>query len=102
VLSTLRRDVDISRIYLDVSSELRSGAALRSLSASDEREIEADLRDFLNEAARLLDLEERGIFHFWNTDELVALLRDAGFSNVETSVSFGDPPQAIVASAVRT
>lgn len=102
VLSTLRRDVDISRIYLDVSSELRSGAALRSLGVSDERGIEADLRDFLNEAARLLDLEERGIFHFWNADELVALLRDAGFSNVETGVSFGDPPQAIVASAVRT
>jgi ubiquinone/menaquinone biosynthesis C-methylase UbiE len=102
VLSTLRRDVDISRIYLDVSSELRSGAALRFLGVADEQLIETDLHGFLNEAARLVDLEEKGIFHFWDAEELVAQLRGAGFAKVEIEVAFGDPPQAIVASAVRS
>ncbi len=101
VLSTLRRDVDISRIYQDVASELRAGAAREALGETDERVVESDLREFLNEAARLLDLEERGVFHFWDADELVALLQRAGFRDVETGVSFGDPPQAIVATAVR-
>ena len=101
VVSTLRRDVDISRIYQDVAAELRAGAAREVLGADDERLVEADLRDFLNEAARLVDLEERGVFHFWSTEELVALLERAGFTDVETTTSFGDPPQAIVASAVR-
>lgn len=102
VLSTLRRDVDISRIYRDVASELRSGAAQRALGETDERLIETELREFLNEAARLLDLEERGIFHFWDVDELVELLREAGFTEIETTVAFGDPPQAIIASARRS
>ncbi len=85
------------------SSELRFGrGAARPRARGRARRSKTDLREFLNEAARLLDLEERGIFHFWDADELVALLREAGFTDVETRASFGDPPQAIVASAVRT
>ncbi len=41
------------------------------------------------------------MFHFWDADELVAQLRAAGFCDVETGAVFGDPPQAIVASALR-
>lgn len=102
VLSTLRRDADISRIYRDVAAELHAGGALRALGERDEALVETELREFLNEAARLLDFEERGIFHFWDADELVQLLSDAGFTEIETTVAFGDPPQAIVASALRT
>jgi SAM-dependent methyltransferase len=101
VLSTLRRDADISRIYRDVSADLLGGDALASLGLTADAGIEASLKEFLNEAARLIDLEERGVFHFWDADELADLLRRAGFVNVETATAFGDPPQAIVASATR-
>jgi ubiquinone/menaquinone biosynthesis C-methylase UbiE len=101
VLSTLRRDADISRIYRDVSQEVLAGGALGSLGVPAGSGIEASLADFLNEAARLIDLEERGVFHFWDADELAAHLGRAGFANVATATAFGDPPQAIVASASR-
>jgi ubiquinone/menaquinone biosynthesis C-methylase UbiE len=101
VLSTLRRDADISRIYRDVSAELYAGGALERLGEQAARHLDASLHEFLNEAARLLDLEEEGIFHFWDADELVRQLTAAGFAAVQTRAAFGDPPQAIVASAVR-
>jgi ubiquinone/menaquinone biosynthesis C-methylase UbiE len=101
VLSTLRRDADISRIYRDVSAELHAGGAMERLGEDATRHLDDSLHEFLNEAARLLDLEEEGIFHFWDADELVAHLRAAGFTEIETCAVFGDPPQAIVVSAVR-
>ena len=101
VLSTLRRDADISRIYQDVSSELRAGEARRIFGEELERHLGESLHEFLNEAARLLDLEERGIFHFWGADELSEQLRKVGFASIASEVTFGDPPQAIVVSAIR-
>lgn len=101
VLSTLRRDADISRIYREVSAELHAGEAPSAFGTSGGGELEASLHEFLNEAARLLDLEERGVFHFWDAEELAAHLRRAGFSDVETVATFGDPPQAVAASALR-
>jgi ubiquinone/menaquinone biosynthesis C-methylase UbiE len=101
VVSALRRDADISRIYQDVSSELRAGEARRVFGEDAEQHLGESLHEFLNEAARLLDLEERGIFHFWGADELSEQLRGAGFARVQSEVTFGDPPQAIVVSAIR-
>ena len=59
------------------------------------------MRSFLNEAARLLELEESGEFTFWSGTQLVQLVSDAGFSDPVVSEAFGDPPQAIVISASR-
>ncbi|NNL64828.1 MAG: class I SAM-dependent methyltransferase [Myxococcales bacterium] len=101
VLSTLRRDADISRIYTQVSRELHEGAASRHLGPEAERHIDAALREFLNEAARLIDFEERGIFQFWDAEELRDQVSQAGFEAVTTEAVFGDPPQAIVLSARR-
>ena len=101
VLSTLRRDADISRIYTQVSRELHEGAASRHLGPEAERHIDAALREFLNEAARLIDFEERGIFQFWDAEELRDQVSQAGFEAVKTEAVFGDPPQAIVLSARR-
>jgi ubiquinone/menaquinone biosynthesis C-methylase UbiE len=99
VLSTLRRDTDISRIWEDVSSELHTSA--ERFGAEAKSHLGASLRGFLNEAARLLDFEESGVFHFWDAEELQRHLRRAGFIDIESDVAFGDPPQAIVVSARR-
>ena len=67
----------------------------------DPLEVEAAGRVFLNDAARLLDLEESGMFRFWEADDLARLLRRAGFRKVETCLAFGDPPQALVLATQR-
>ena len=100
VLSVLRKDTDISKIYLDAASEIRSGKAFEGFDGVEEGELEESIRSFLNEAARLVDLEERGFFQFWEPSDLISLLESAGFASSEVRTSFGTPPQAIVASGV--
>jgi ubiquinone/menaquinone biosynthesis C-methylase UbiE len=101
VISTLQKDADISKIYMEGLSELRSGLARERFGAEGERRLAGSARTFLNDAARLLDLEEEGTFHFWEEDELAALLRGAAFSNPSVRPVFGEPPQALMAVANR-
>jgi ubiquinone/menaquinone biosynthesis C-methylase UbiE len=98
-VSTLRRDADFSKLFVEGLAELREkgvGEAL-VLSAGGTTLDEA-ARSYLNDAARLLDLEESGRFRFWDKRELQALLQGAGFANVEIEMALGNPPQALVAS----
>ncbi len=99
VLSTLRQDADISKIFADGSAELRAGRGLDRLSSLEAQHIDKSLRAFLNDAARLLDLEEAGVFRFWEPRDLERLVRRAGFEDIRTAPAFGSPPQAIVLSA---
>jgi SAM-dependent methyltransferase len=98
VVSALRRDADVSKIYV---SELRLEEVRQQFGAEAAREREEASHHFLNEASRLLDLEERGWFQFWDPKDLAALVRAAGFKKVRTVRTFGDPPQAVVSAAVR-
>ncbi len=101
VVSSLRRDADISKIYRDGIAEMSSEKVGRLFGAEIAGGIEDRLRRFLNDGARILDLEERGHFRFWDEDELGAMVCAAGFSSIETERAFGDPPQAVVVAAVR-
>ena len=58
-------------------------------------------RVFLNDAARLLQLEEAGRFQFWDGEELAAICERAGFEPLSYELAFGDPPQAVVVTARR-
>lgn len=99
-ISSLRRDADISAIYLDGVSELvakgAEGLALEEGVAFAELQ-----RSFLNEAAKLLDLEEQGLFRFYDEDELASLVRDSGLRVVSVERALGSPPQAILLVAER-
>ena len=99
VLSSLRPDADISGIYREGLRELESGTLRSSFGDLTDAEIREAGRSFLNDAARLLDLEEQGAFRFWDPDELERLLLKSGFSSELTSWTFGTPPQAYVVSA---
>ncbi len=101
VVSSLMRDADISKIHMDGLEELRSGRAYEAMGPDAAREIDALARDFLNDASRILDLEEQGRFTFWDEAELADLMREAGFGDVRPEASFGDPPQAIIISGQR-
>jgi ubiquinone/menaquinone biosynthesis C-methylase UbiE len=99
VVSGLRRDADVSKLFVDAIEEIGRGQGASQSSATRELDIELASRNFLNDASRLLDLEENGLFRFRDATELCALLRDAGFSVDKVWDSFGDPPQAVVVSA---
>jgi len=101
VLSVLRRDADTSKICVDGISELRTGQGLASFGESREGKIDRALGGFINDAARLLDLEEQGAFRFWDKDELEAAVRATGFIKIETVSEFGEPPQAWLITAIR-
>lgn len=101
VLSGLKRDADISKICVDGVRELRSGLARDAFGASGERVLDESIRTFMSDAARLLDLEELGLFQFWDRDELSALVEGAGFELLEVSPGLGDPAQASVVTALR-
>ncbi|MEN8184959.1 MAG: methyltransferase domain-containing protein, partial [Myxococcota bacterium] len=101
VLSSLKRDADISTICVDTIHELRSGRGRSALGAEGERRMGESLKRFINDAARLLDFEERGLFRFWDGPELAEMLRGAGYREVAIEPAFGDPPQALVARARR-
>lgn len=101
VLSSLRPDADVSTICVSGVAELRTGLGREVFGAVGERKMNESLRDFINDAGRLLDLEERGYFHFWEPDVLREMADRAGFAGVELAPGYGTPPQAWVLSARR-
>ena len=99
VLSTLKRDADISKLYMDGMAEFAAPEARRTLGETAAQDFDALARSFLNDAARILDLEEEGRFRFWDPAEIADSVASAGFARVRTDLVFGDPPQAVVVSA---
>jgi ubiquinone/menaquinone biosynthesis C-methylase UbiE len=100
VVSSMKRDADISRIYVDAITELPPDRR-RAHFGVDPDEFDELQRVFLNDAARLLHLEESGRFHFWQAEELAAMCAEAGLEVEATDVAFGSPPQAVVVTARR-
>jgi len=101
VISSLRRDADVSGICVDGIAELRSGLGRSALGEDGERRISSSLQAFISDAARLLDLEEQGFFKFWDAPELATMVRRAGFEQLKVQPAFGTPPQAFIVSARR-
>jgi hypothetical protein len=87
----------MSKLFTEGLAELRDeGSEIVS-----PEHLESAARGYLNQASRLLDLEESGVFRFWDPNELRALVSKAGFRVEDTHASFGEPPQAVVIAAVR-
>ena len=102
VLSSMRKDADISGIYAEGVAELQASPSDKiETTIGDGNSLDLLQREFLNSASKLIDLEESGRFRFFDGHELNDLLRSAGFVDVEISRAFGDPPQALVASCRR-
>lgn len=101
VLSTLKRDADLSKIFVEGMGELSADPAASIPGANSVGAFEDIARSFFNDATKILDLEEAGQFRFWDQREIVGLLRSVGFRRVESRLCFGDPPQAVVVRAIR-
>ena len=101
VLSSMRRDSDISKLYVDSIQEMHAGRAREAFGEEIAANFDAHSRPFVNDAARLLELEEAGRFRFWDSSELMDEVKRAGFSNVQSSLSLGNPPQAVIVHATK-
>jgi ubiquinone/menaquinone biosynthesis C-methylase UbiE len=102
VESTLCCDADISLLYAESVAEFRLGVAGSELPGIEDAELNVVAQNFLNDAAKILQLEEAGVFQFWETAGLRTLVSDAGFSDVTITTSLGRPPQALIVSATRS
>jgi ubiquinone/menaquinone biosynthesis C-methylase UbiE/pimeloyl-ACP methyl ester carboxylesterase len=101
VVSSLRRDADMSKLFVEGAVELRARWDSDLVKWAGGAAFEDAIRGYMNEASRLLDLEERGLFVFWDPSELQSLLDEEGFVDVRVSESFGTPAQAAIASGIR-
>lgn len=101
VVSGLKKDADISKLYIDAWAEMKFVPQDPGSDIKDVRKLDELARGFLNHASRLLQLAEQGVFHLMGSDDLVELVSRAGFRDVTAKLSLGDPPQAVVVSAVR-
>lgn len=101
VASGLKKDADVSRIFRRGLAEFEDSRAQPYFDPEEIRDLPAASRGFLSEAARLLDLEEEGVFEFRDPEEWVAMLSEAGFESIQRATSFGYPPQAMILSATR-
>jgi SAM-dependent methyltransferase len=101
VISSLSKDADISRLYTESAAELTLGLAHRALPGLQPSQLRTALRNFLNDASKVLELEDAGAFQFWEAAELIELVTRFGFEKIDVRKSLGNPPQAILVSAVR-
>jgi ubiquinone/menaquinone biosynthesis C-methylase UbiE/pimeloyl-ACP methyl ester carboxylesterase len=101
VVSAPRRDADLSRLYVDMMAELPPARVRQLFGAAAEEEFEAIQRHYLNEAARLLTLEDAGRFRFRDEAELAEVVRGVGFRDIETERGLGEPPQTVLVRARR-
>jgi ubiquinone/menaquinone biosynthesis C-methylase UbiE len=99
VVSGLRKDADVSKLFIDAVSEIAAGGGIRRIPGAEALDLQRACGDFLNDASRLLDLEELGVFEFRDKIELVDLVESAGFRVDRVSTAFGDPPQSIIVVA---
>jgi SAM-dependent methyltransferase len=99
VISTLRRDADLSLIWAENEKALRVGAPTNDPDAI--AELDESLRSFFNDASRLMLFEEDGLFSFWEPQELAELVKRVGFSDVRHELALGTPPQAVIVSGTR-
>jgi len=101
VLSGLKKDADVSKLYADGMAELDRHTAERRFGSGIAKRLDFYARSFLNEAARLLQIEEAGLFQFFDSGTLRDAVKEAGFSGVSATYGLGDPAQAIIVSAQR-
>jgi len=85
VLSVVRRDFDLSKLYLDQAARLQG----------DPRKLDAT-RSLASFMGKLVELEEDGRFRFYDPHGLVSLVEEAGFVDPKPVDGFGLPPTAVI------
>jgi len=99
VLSSMRPDTDASGLFTRLVDKIEAVPSEDFPPDRPKAVILESIRSFLNDAQALVDLEEAGTFDFFEPDQLIGLLEEAGWECLGTRPSFGDPPQGYVVAA---
>ncbi len=100
LISTMKPDSDISGIFTRYIREQSTMDADSARNVDREGNLR-EARSMLNEAAALFSLEEDGWFRFFDEKDLISMMRNAGFTNIRTVESLGEPAQAIIITGVK-
>ncbi len=101
VVSSMRPDVDMSRIYRNLILKLERGHDTELPEGMTREVFVEEVRHYVNSAAFLLKLAEEGQFVFFSRDEMRRMVEQAGFRRVEVFTSFGRPAQALITVGYR-
>lgn len=95
LVSSMKPDNDISTLFTEYIESIQSSSPQTMDMANRDQNLTA-ARVMLNEAAALFTLEEDGYFRFFSEEELAAMVEAAGFVDIRTYRSLGNPAQAII------
>ena len=95
LVSSMKPDSDISLIFTDYIHKVQK-IDMEDTEIKDQEGNLNAARAMLNEAAALFELEEDGYFKFYSEKELVAMFKNAGFVNIQVTLSMGKPEQVVI------
>lgn len=96
VLSSIKPNSEGSKAYYDHAQAIVNRD---DLDKKEREHLLNSLREFASFLSRLVELEDEGRFRFFPIDELILLVKKAGFSNISFIESLGHPPEAIIIRA---
>ncbi|MFH2041240.1 MAG: methyltransferase domain-containing protein, partial [Acidobacteriota bacterium] len=99
VMSSVRPDADASGLFTRLVEKVETMDEADFPERWNKQLVLNSIRSFLNDAQALVELEEAGTFDFFEQDNLISLLEDAGLDYVRTIETFGDPPQGYICIA---
>ena len=97
LVSSMKPDSDISLIFTDYIDKVKK-FDIKGTEIKDQEMNLTAARAMLNEAAALFELEEDGYFKFYSGNELISMLKNAGFQNIRVTSSMGKPEQTVIAT----
>ena len=96
VLSSLKPNADGSKAYFD---EAEAIIKRDDLNEKERERLLDSLREFSAFLSRLIELEDEGRFRFFPVNELIDLIKKAGFSKIHSIESLGHPSSAVIICA---
>ena len=99
VMSSVRPDADASGLFTRLVEKVETMDEADFPERWNKQLVLNSIRSFLNDAQALVELEEAGTFDFFEQDNLISLLEDAGLDFVRTIETFGEPPQGYICIA---
>jgi len=100
VLSSMKPDLDMSKPMTCFIAKLNSPDFVPPSGVTKD-ELLASTRSYINQAASLFDLEEERLFRFYSGEELCDLMKRSKFRDIKIYDTFGNPPQAVIASGFK-
>ena len=99
IVAVYVEDADMSQAYIEMIEHIEKRPFTQS-SPSKSDVLDA-ARNFNNFASQMHRLEEEGTFRKYNERSLVAALGNAGFTNVQSQLCFGEPHRAVIAAGTK-